>query len=112
MDLRQRDLQVFADGAGRLCRKAHTPNCDSGYQGLQNDTPDVEISCKRTKLHPLTPDERVYNHGLGRFRVRVEHAFAKIKRFCMFADRVRDPRCTYAAKFAIVAGIVNLAAGF
>jgi hypothetical protein len=30
----------------------------------------------------------------------------------MFADRFRYPRRTYAAKFAIVAGIVNLAAGF
>ena len=107
---RVHDLEVRRRGPP-LPQGSHA-YCDSGYQGLQNDTADVEIPYKRTKLHPLTADERVYNHALGRFRVRVEHAFAKIKRFCLFADRFRYPRRTYADKFAIVAGIVNLAAGF
>jgi hypothetical protein len=44
--------------------------------------------------------------------VRVEHAFAKLKAFRMLSDRYRYPRQAYAAKFAIIAGIVNLAAGF
>src|SRR5208283_3885072 len=54
---------------------------DSGYQGLQDEHPDVEIPYKKSKHHPLTRDEKVYNHALSRFRVRVEHIFAKIKRF-------------------------------
>jgi len=85
---------------------------DSGYQGLQDDHPDVEIPYKKSKRHPLTQDEKDYNHGLSRFRVRVEHAFAKIKHFRIMADRFRYPRTTYAVKFAIVAGVVNLLTGF
>jgi len=85
---------------------------DSGYQGLQDEHPDVEIPYKKSKHHPLTRDEKAYNHALSRFRVRVEHAFAKIKRFRIMADRFRYPRTTYAAKFAIVAGIVNVLSGF
>lgn len=85
---------------------------DSGYQGLQDEHPDVEIPYKKSKHHALTKDEKEYNHGLSRFRVRVEHAFAKLKSFRMLSERYRYPRATYAAKFAIISGIVNIAAGF
>jgi len=85
---------------------------DSGYQGLQDDHPDTEIPYKKSKKHPLTRDEKEYNHGLSRFRVRVEHAIAKLKSFRMLSERYRYPKASYAAKFAIIAGIVNLMAGF
>jgi transposase len=85
---------------------------DSGYQGLQDEHPDVEIPYKKSKHHPLTKDEKEYNRGLSRFRVRVEHVFAKLKSFKMLSERYRYPRSTYAAKFAIIAGIVNLMTGF
>lgn len=85
---------------------------DSGYQGLQDTHPDCDIPYKKSKNKPLTKDERDYNHGLNRFRVRDEHAFAKLKSFRMLAERYRYPRTTYAAKFAIIAGIVNHAARF
>lgn len=85
---------------------------DSGYQGIQKDHPNAEIPFKRSKKHPLAKDERTYNHALSRFRVRVEHTFAKIKSFRMFSERFRYSKVTYAAKFSAVAGIVNLIAGF
>jgi hypothetical protein len=85
---------------------------DSGYQGLQDDHPDVEIPYKKSKHHALTKDEKEYNHGLSRFRVRVEHAFAKLKSFKILSERYRYPRTSYAIKFAIIAGVVNLIAGF
>ena len=34
------------------------------------------------------------------------------KTFRLFAERYRYPKSAYAAKFAITAGIINLAAGF
>jgi len=53
---------------------------------------------------------------LSRFRVRVEHKIAQIKPFQLLAKRLRYPKMTYAAKFALkfalVAGIVNIASGF
>lgn len=85
---------------------------DSGYQGYQDDHPDLEIPYKKSKTKPLTRDERAYNHALSRFRVRVEHAIARLKRFRILADRFRYPRKTHAAKFAIIAGIANIVAGF
>jgi DDE superfamily endonuclease/Helix-turn-helix of DDE superfamily endonuclease len=85
---------------------------DSGYQGLQDEHPDIDIPYKKSKHHPLTRDEKDYNHGLSRFRVRVEHKIAQIKRFRILSDRFRYPRSSHAAKFAITAGIVNLLSGF
>lgn len=85
---------------------------DSGYQGLQDEHPDVDIPYKKSKKHPLTKDEKDYNHALSRFRVRVEHAIAKLKSFRMLSERYRYPRAAYAAKFAIIAGTINLMAGF
>lgn len=85
---------------------------DGGYQGLQNEHPDTDIPYKKSKRHALTKDEKEYNHGLSRFRVRVEHAIAKLKSFKMLSERYRYPRTAYAAKLAIIAGVVNLRAGF
>ena len=87
-------------------------HADSGYQGLQLDHPDTDIHYKKIKHKPLTRDERTYNHALSRFRVRVEHSIAKLKSFRMLSERYRYPKATYAAKFAIIAGVLNIAAGF
>jgi IS5 family transposase len=94
-----------------LPKNAHV-YADSGYQGLQDEHTGADIPYKKSKKKPLTKDERAYNDALSRFRVRVEHAFAKLKSFRMLSDRYRYPRTSYAAKFAIIAGVVNLMAGF
>jgi len=85
---------------------------DSGYQGLQQNHPHTELPYKKSKKKPLTKDERTYNHALSRFRVRIEHKIAQVKTFRLLAERFRYPKITYAAKFALVAGIVNIASGF
>jgi IS5 family transposase len=85
---------------------------DSGYQSLQHDHRDTELPYKKSKKHPLTKDERDYNHALSRFRVRGEHALAKLKSFRILSERYRYPKIAYAPKFSLIAGIVNLAAGF
>lgn len=85
---------------------------DSGYQGYQNDHPHLDIPYKASKKHPLDKDEKEYNQGLSAFRVRIEHAIRRIKTFRILADRFRYPRYAHSAKFAIVAGIANLMAGF
>lgn len=107
---RVHDLEIRRRGPP-LPKQAHV-YADSGYQGLQDDHSGVEIPYKKTKKNPLTKDERAYNRALSRFRVRVEHRIARLKSFRILSDRYRYPRNAYAAKFSIVAGILNLAAGF
>jgi DDE superfamily endonuclease len=85
---------------------------DSGYQGYQNDHPDLDIPYKKPKKGKLTKEEKEYNHTLSRFRVRVEHVIGRMKKFRILADRFRYPRSRHSIKFAVIAGITNLLAGF
>ncbi|WP_373085932.1 transposase family protein [Sneathiella sp.] len=85
---------------------------DSGYQGYQDDHPAIDIPYKKPRKGKLSIEEKEYNHALSRFRVRVEHAIGRMKRFRILADRYRYPRNRHSVKFAIIAGITNLMAGF
>jgi len=107
---RVHDLEVRRRGSP-LPKHARV-HADSAYQGLQDDHAALEIPYKKPRTRPLTRDEREYNHALSRFRVRVEHAIARLKSFRILAERYRYPRKSYGAKISIVAGILNLAAGF
>jgi IS5 family transposase len=107
---RVHDIEVRRRGPP-LPDNAHA-YADGGYQGYQNDYPSLEIPYKKSKNRPLTKDQKDYNHALSRFRVKGEHAIARMKRFRILSDRFRYPRSSHAAKFATIAGIANLAAGF
>lgn len=107
---RVHDLEIRRRGPP-LPKRAHA-YADSGYQGLQQDHSGVEIPYKKTKARPLTKDERAYNHALSKFRVRVEHAIARLKSFRILSERYRYPRGRYDVKISTVAGILNIAAGF
>ena len=106
---RVHDLEIRRRGPP-LPKAAHV-YADSGYQELQEDHSGVEIPYKKTKTRPLTKDERVYNHALSRFRVRVEHAIARLKSFRILSERYRYPKGRYGVKISTVAGILNIAAG-
>ncbi len=92
--------------------KGSRGHVDSGYQGYQLEHPHLEYPYKKSKNKALTDEERDYNRALSSFRVGVEHAFARVKTFRVLSDRYRYPRPKYHTKFSIIAGIVNLAAGF
>ena len=85
---------------------------DSGYQGYQEQHQNLEIPFKSSKNKPLTKEEKEYNHALSSFRVRIEHSIGKIKNFKILSERYRYAKNTHSTKMAVVAGIVNLIAGF
>ena len=49
---------------------------------------------------------------MGSFRVAVEHRIGRTKRFRIVAERFRNPRDTHHTKTSIIAGLVNIDAGF
>ena len=60
----------------------------------------------------LNEEEKEYNAGLNRFRVRVEHKIGQVKRFRIVLDVFLNPRRTHFTKTSIIAGIVNMESGF
>ena len=85
---------------------------DGGYQGLQKDHGNTEYPYKKSKHHPLTKEEKQYNRALASFRVRVEHKIRELKIFRFLKEQNRNRRKEYGIAVQIIAGIVNIKAGF
>lgn len=85
---------------------------DSAYQGYGKDHEAIDHPYKKPKGGELTAGGKEYNSGLSRFRVRVEHKIGQVKRFRIVSDRFRNPRRTHHTKASIIAGLVNMEAGF
>ena len=85
---------------------------DSAYQGYDKEHAKIDYPYKKPKEGELNDEEKEYNAGLSRFRVRVEHAIGRTKRFRIVSDRFRNPRATHHTKASIVAGMANMNAGF
>ena len=106
----QHDLTIRR--AGPPLPKHARGYADSAYQGYDKDHPDLDIPYKKPKGGELTADEKDYNRGLSSFRVAIEHRIGRTKRFRILCDRYRNPRHTHHTKTSIIAGLVNVEAGF
>ena len=104
------DLAVRRSGP-KLPRRARAYG-DSAYQGYDKDHEAIDYPYKKPKGGQLTEEEKEYNKGLSRFRVRVEHKIGQVKRFRIVSNPFRNPRRTHSTKTSIIAGIVNMESGF
>lgn len=98
--------------AGPALPKRARCHADSAYQGYDKDHPNLDIPYKKPKGGALSVEEKDYNRGLASFRVAIEHRIGRTKRFRVLSDRYRNPRHTHHTRTSIIAGLVNLEAGF
>src|SRR5215212_878560 len=79
------DFQLFKDSRSALsvtlCSLA-----DSGYQGLTQIHQKGRTSARKTKLHPLTQEQKASNRALSRQRIRVENVIARLKVFRILSE--------------------------
>ncbi|TSC67046.1 MAG: transposase, IS4 [Parcubacteria group bacterium Gr01-1014_66] len=83
---------------------------DSGYQGIQKDYPHLHsvIPRKRTRNHTeLTRSEKIRNTKQRKIRVKVEHAFSRLKKYRALADTYRHSLQNYNQTFRFIANVVN-----
>ena len=85
---------------------------DSACQGYDKEHPNIDFPYKKPKDGELTEEEKQYNRGLGSFRVAVEYRIGRCKQFGIVSERYRNPLRTHHTKTAVVAGLVNIEAGF
>ena len=104
------DLTIRREGP--KLPKAARVYADSAYQGYEREHATLEIPYKKPKGGALNDEEKEYNRGLGSFRVAVEHRIGRTKRFRIVAERFRNPRDRHYTKTSIIAGLVNIEAGF
>jgi len=86
---------------------------DGAYTGYEKEHKGLlDFPYRKPKDRELDAEEKEYNQGISRFRVRIEHVFGQMKIFKCLSERYRYPRENYNLKFNIIAGINNMKNGF
>ena len=81
---------------------------DSGYQGLMKILANSKTPHKKSKHHPLTPEQKLENRALSKERIYVEHVIGKLKIFRILSERYRNRRKRFGLRFNLIAAIYNL----
>lgn len=81
---------------------------DAGYQGLKDWHTHAETPTKKSKLHPLTEEQKANNRKLSRERILVENVIRRLKIFRILSERYRNRRKRFALRFNLIAAIHNL----
>ncbi len=81
---------------------------DTGYQGVEKIHSKSQTPHKKSKLHPLTPEQKQQNKALASRRIKVEHALRFLKRFRILSSTYRNRRKRFALRLNLIAAIVNL----
>ena len=81
---------------------------DSGYQGILDWHQNSLIPAKKTKLHPLTKEQKASNHEISKERIFVENVIRRLKIFRILSERYRNRRKRFGLRFNLIAAIYNL----
>jgi len=70
----QHDFQLFSEwmqakGSRSIIAQTTCTLADTGYQGLSKIHANSHTPAKKTKLHPLTQEQRASNRALSRQRI-------------------------------------------
>ena len=66
-----------------------------------------QIPFKKTKRHPLTPEQRASNRALSRKRIVIENIIRRLKIFRILSERYRNRRKRLGLRFNLIAAIYN-----
>ncbi len=80
---------------------------DSGYLGLVKHHQNSQTPHKRSKLHPLTEEQKAQNRNLARERFVAEHIIRGLKIFRILSERYRNRRRRFGLRFNLIAAIYN-----
>jgi hypothetical protein len=101
------DFQLFKESqiaiSQQICALA-----DAGYQGLAGTHSNCRTPAKKSKLHPLTAEQKANNRTLSRERILIENIIRKLKIFRILSERYRNRRKRFGLRFNLIAAIYNL----
>lgn len=78
---RRHDKRLFDKDLGNTIPPEITIWTDTGFLGIGSYHPNTMSPKKNTKLHKLTPEERIDNKLISGIRILSEHAIAGMKRY-------------------------------
>ena len=103
----QHDFQLFKASQCTLSDQT-CAIADAGYQGLARIHPNSQTPVKKSKLHPLTQEQKLANRRLSRKRILIENIIRKLKIFRLLSERYRNRRKRFGLRFNLIAAIYNL----
>ena len=80
---------------------------DSGYLGLKKQHENSRLPDKKSKLHPLTQEQKASNRQLSSERFVIEHIIRSVKIFRILAERYRNRRKRFGLRFNLIAALYN-----
>jgi hypothetical protein len=103
------DYDIFKKSHPRL-PPGIEPTLDLGYEGIQKGFPELNahMQINRGKDEKLTDEQRLYNRGLAKAKIVVEHTFSRMKKFRVMGEEFRNRLKSYDMVTDIVSGLVNL----
>ena len=78
---------------------------DTGYLGINKLHANSQIPAKKSKLHPLTPEQKVANRELASQRIFVEHVIGWLKVFRILSEGYRNRRKRFGLRFNLIASL-------
>jgi transposase len=103
---KQHDFQLFKQGcypvAKQICIIA-----DAGYQGLADLHSNSQTPAKKSKLHPVSLEQKASNRKLSKKRILIENIIRKLKIFRILSERYRNRRKRFSLRFNLIAAIYN-----
>ena len=103
----QHDFRLFKNSRSTLSPSTCIL-ADSGYQGLAGLHPNSQTPAKKSKLHPLSKEQKANNRVLSRKRILIENIIRRLKIFRILSERYRNRRKRFGLRFNLIAAICNL----
>ncbi len=101
------DFQLFKSSRAGVPKHIRVLG-DAGYQGLMDLHPNSQTPFKKTKLHPLTQEQKNSNRALSQKRILIETIIRRLKIFRILSERYRNRRKRFGLRFNLIAAIYNL----
>ena len=101
------DFQLFKNSRCLISSKTRLL-ADSGYQGMLALHPNSQTPVKKSKLHPLSQEQKASNRALSRKRILIENVIRRLKIFRILSERYRNRRKRFGLRFNLIAAICNL----
>jgi len=76
---------------------------DTGYLGIHKLHAKSQIPAKKSKLHPLSREQKAANRELASQRIFCEHVIGRLKVFRILSDRYRNRRKRFKLRFNLIA---------
>lgn len=100
------DFTLFKDSTQNIDKEI-AMLADSGYQGLDKIMSKCLTPKKKSKLHPLTDQDKDLNYLISSIRIAIEHVNSQLKVFKILSERYRNRKHTFISRALFLCSLYN-----